>query len=222
MSFLRYLHDEKYLLANPGEGVPRPKLPDALPSEIPTEEEVLVLLQVPDTQDILGLRDRAVLELLYSCALRNAELRQLSIEDLDLHRLEVRILKGKGQKGRVLPVGEPAALWIERFLQKSRPHLVADPYEESLFVNSRGLPLSGEVLSKLVSAYAKKAKLSMKVTPHVLRHACATHMLARRAGIRYLQKFLGHAAATTTERYTRVEISDLREVYLRCHPRENP
>jgi len=219
-SFLRYLYSEQFILANPARDLKLPKVPDSLPAELPDEEQVLKLLETPDTTEPLGLRDRAILELLYSSALRNSELRALRMGDIDLHRLEVRIRRGKGQKERVVPLGEPAAVWSEAYLTRSRPHLARDTTDDVLFLNQWGRPFTSEVLANTVSRHAVAARLPMKVTPHVLRHACATHMLARKAGLRHLQRLLGHASTTTTERYTRVEVSDLREVFLRCHPRE--
>ena len=221
LTFLRYLYEERFILANPGADIRRPKAPDSLPPPLPDEEEVEKLLLTPDTTKPSGIRDRALLEVLYATALRNAEIRALHIEDVDLHRLELRVRCGKGSKGRQLPLTEPAAAWVEEYLQKVRPLAVKSADEQALFLNSWGRPLTSEMLGKIVRDHAKQAKLSVKVTPHVLRHACPTHMLARRAGIRHLQKFLGHACPSSTERYTRVEVSELREVVLRCHPRES-
>lgn len=220
LSFLRYLHETKLILVNPGHGVRLPKVADKLPAALPDEEQVLKLLEAPDISTPLGLRDRAVMELLYSSAIRNTELRFLEVGDLDLARLEVRVESGKGRKGRVVPLGEPAAHWIEAYLRDGRPWLLREPFPATLFLNSLGRVLSREVLAEMVREHAQKAELPGKVTPHTLRHCCATHMLTRRAGLRHLQQLLGHASADTTKRYTRVEISDLREVHQRCHPRE--
>ena len=219
--FLSFLHQEKFTLQDLSEAVILPKLPDHLPPEIPSEEEVFQLLESVETQEILGLRDRAILELLYGCALRNRELRRLQVDSVDFHRLDLRVKKGKGGKDRLLPLGEPAAVWLEAYLSKSRPHLLKSQEENHLFLNSRGKPLIPETLSDMVRKRAVQAGLPMKVTPHILRHACATHMLSRKASIRHLQKFLGHSQVSVTERYARVDISDLREVLLRCHPRES-
>ncbi len=221
LTFLRYLYEENFILSNPGADIRRPKAPDCLPPPLPDEEEVEKLLQTPDTTRPNGIKDRALMEVLYATALRNAEIRALLIEDVDLHRLELRVRCGKGGKGRMLPLTEPAAAWLEEYLQRARPLFVKNADDRTLFLNSWGRPISSEMLAKIVRDHAKAAKLSVKVTPHVLRHACATHMLARRAGIRHLQSFLGHACPSSTERYTRVEVSDLREVMLRCHPRES-
>lgn len=218
--FIRYLYKENFILANPVRDMQLPKVPDSLPADLPTEEQVLKLLETPNTSRPQGQRDRSILELLYSSGLRNTELTSLKIQSLDLRRLEVRVECGKGQKGRIVPMGEPAAAWAETYLSKVRPHLVRDQSCELLFLNQWGRPLYRESLVKIVVTHAVAAKLPMKVTPHILRHACATHMLARGVGLRHLQQFLGHASSSTTERYTRVEVSDLREVFLRCHPRE--
>lgn len=222
LAFLRYLYEEKLILANPGADIRRPKALDLLPPELPDEEQVLKLLETPDTSTPHGLRDRAILEVLYGSAIRNAELRSLNLADLDLHRLALRINLGKGRKGRLVPLSEPAAIWTEAYLQKARAVLVRDTADNgALFVNTWGRRLSNEMLGKIVRDLGKTARLPMRVTPHILRHACATHMLARKAGIRHLQHLLGHACPSSTQRYTRVEITDLREVFLRCHPRES-
>jgi integrase/recombinase XerD len=221
LAFLRYLYEERLILANPGQHLRRPRVPDSLPPDVPDEEQVLKLLQTPDTSTVRGLRDRAILEVFYATAIRNAELRALRISDIDLHRLELDVRCGKGGKGRRLPLGEPAAAWIEEYLTRSRPALVRELQDDTLFLNTWGGPLKADVLCKLVRRNAEAAGLGMRVTAHILRHACATHMLARKAGIRHLQQFLGHKLATSTQSYTRVEISDLREVFLQCHPREN-
>lgn len=218
--FLNFLYIRGFVLANPGRHVKRPRIPDSLPPEVPDEEQVLGLLEQPDTNSLSGRRDRAILEVLYGSALRNAELRALTLGDIDLHRLEVTVRCGKGSKGRKVPLSEASVAWLEEYLVNARPALEREPMD-ALFLNTWGRALKGENLTDLVLRYSKAAELPMKVTPHVLRHACATHMLGRGAGLRYLQKFLGHSCASSTERYTRVEISDLREVMLRCHPRES-
>ncbi len=220
-AFLRYLYEEKLTLANLVEGMSLPSVPDTLPAELPDEEQVLSLLEQPDTDTAEGVRDRAILELLYSSALRNTELRKLKIRDVDLHRLEVRVLFGKGKKQRIIPLGEPAAAWIEAYLARGRELLVREKSGDVLFLNRWGRPLQGESLAELVRRHAEGAKLPMKVTPHILRHCCATHMLARKASLRHLQHMLGHSSSEVTDRYTRVEVTDLREVFLRCHPRES-
>ncbi len=218
LCFLRFLYQEQYLLMNPGQGISGPKVPPPLPASLLDEEQVIQLLEAPDTSTPLGLRDRAVLEVLYSSGLRNTELRKLECGDFDLGRLEVHVRFGKGNKQRMVPLGEPAAAWVEEYFQNGRPWLVKRPNEWA-FLSWRGNRLGRDALGVLVRRHAKAAGLK-RVTPHLLRHCCATHMLKNQAGLRHLQEMLGHASVATTQRYTQVVISDLREVHQRCHPRE--
>lgn len=221
LSFLSFLTEAGHLLINPGRDIKLPKTPRRLLPELLDEEQVVRLLETPDTTTPLGLRDRAAMELLYSSALRNTELRMLELADVDLARLWVRVLHGKGDKQRMVPLGEPAAAWVEEYLRRGRGFLLRDgPDPGYLFLTLRGQRLSGESLGKLVKKHAEAAGLK-KVTPHLLRHCCASHMLAREARLRYLQELLGHASADTTQRYTQVQLADLRAVHQRCHPRES-
>ncbi|MGE0496166.1 MAG: tyrosine-type recombinase/integrase [Vulcanimicrobiota bacterium] len=219
LAFLRFLLAEQFVLTNPGQGMTGPRTVRGLPRAVLDEEQVLRLLEAPDTTTPLGLRDRAILEVLYSSAPRNTELRLLRLQDLNLRRLELRIEHAKGGKARVVPLGEPAAAWLEEYLRQGRPWLVREP-SQLVFLGSKGKPLSREDLANTVRRQAEKVGLA-DVTPHVLRHCCATHMLRHQAGLRHLQELLGHSSADTTQRYTRVEIADLREVHQRCHPRES-
>ncbi|MCA9795468.1 MAG: tyrosine-type recombinase/integrase, partial [Candidatus Eremiobacteraeota bacterium] len=219
LAFLRFLYQARFLVVDPGRDIQLPRLPNKLLPRLPSEEEVLRLLEAPDTTTPLGLRDRAILELLYSSALRNSELRQLGLTDVDLDRLEVRVLYGKGGKQRVVPLGEPAAAWVEEYLRHGRGFLLKDTDHGRLFSSLRGDPISVESLVDLCRKHARAAGLG-RVTPHLLRHCCATHMLAREANLRHLQELLGHSSAATTQRYTQVQLSDLRAVHQRCHPRE--
>lgn len=221
LQFLRFLHKSQVILVNPGRHVYRPTTPRRLLPELPTEEQVLALLETPDVTTPLGLRNRAILELLYSSALRNKELRGLRILDLDLTRLELRIRKGKGSKPRVVPMGEPAANWLEKYMQDGRTYFLRRPENSSVFLGVYGKTLSNGALCKMVRKHGKLARIPCHVTPHILRHSCATHMLARGADIRYLQEILGHASPETTQIYTQVARSQLREIHQRCHPRES-
>jgi integrase/recombinase XerD len=221
LAFLKFLRKANYVLSNPGGEVKLVKVPRRLLGELLTEDEVLSLLAAPDVADPLGLRDRAILEVLYSSALRNAELRALELADVDLQRLEVRVRLGKGRQSRVVPLGEPAAIWVEKYLREGRAFLLRERDPGLLFLTARGEKITSGTLAILVRRHTIAAGLKKKVTPHLLRHCCATHMLARQAGLRHLQEMLGHASAETTQAYTRVEISDLREVHRRCHPRES-
>ncbi len=222
LTFLKFLHQQNYVLVNPGEGVELPRTLAPLLPKLPSEEEVVRLLEAPDASTPLGLRDRAILELLYSSALRNTELRELALGDVDTQRLEVRVREGKGGKGRVVPLGEPAAAWVEEYLRGGRGFLLQSQDSGKLFLTYQGKPLTRvSALTQMVRKYAELAGLPQRVTPHILRHCCATHMLARQARLRHLQELLGHASANTTQRYTRVDFSELRESHRRFHPRES-
>ena len=219
--FLRYLYEAGFVLANPGRGIKQPSLPRKILPKLPSVEDIERLLEAPDVETPLGLRDRAILELLYSSALRNTELRKLKLEDLDLERLEVRVIEGKGRKSRVVPMGEPAAFWLEAYLERGRASLIRKTEHGLVFATARGDGLRVETLIKLVAKHTTAAGLGLNITPHILRHCCASHMLARQAGLRHLQELLGHESPESTQIYTKVELSELREVYERCHPRES-
>jgi integrase/recombinase XerD len=221
LAFCRFLLRERHVLVDPGHDVSLMRVPRQLPARLLDEAEVLRLLSAPDTSGPFGLRDRAILELLYSSALRNAELRALEVGDVDIPRLQVRVNCGKGRKSRMVPLGEPAAAWAEEYLRDGRGSLLRGSDPGQLFLSSRGVAMSCEALGEIVRKHALAAGLASRVTPHLLRHCCATHMLARQAGLRHLQEMLGHASPESTQIYTRVEISDLREVHQRCHPRES-
>ena len=220
-SFVRFLVRHDYLLLDVSAGLELPKVPQSLPRTILSEPETLRLLEAPDVETTLGLRDRAILEVLYGTAIRNSELRMLGLGQIDTGRRLLHIEHGKGDKARMVPLGEEAEIWLEEYLRKSRPQLARSSSPPQLvFLTSRGLRFDKGGLSQVILRWAKKAGLEKHVTPHALRHSCATHMLRRGANLRYIQELLGHSNVDTTEGYTRVEISDLRKVLARCHPRE--
>jgi integrase/recombinase XerD len=218
--FLRFLQRKRYLLLDYGSSVELPKAPRTLPRVILTEPEILELLRAPDLTTPAGVRDRTILEVLYGTAIRNSELRDLRLDEADLVRKELRIENGKGNKSRVLPLGDEAAAWLEEYLARVRPILLRSSDEQLVFLTMRGTPFTRTELAELVQRQAKTAGLTKKVNPHSLRHTCATHMLRHGAGLRHLQQMLGHSSPETTQRYTQVEISDLRKVVEKCHPRE--
>jgi len=219
-SFAKFLYRESFLLLDLAANFELPSCPKGLPRAILSEQEVLRLLEVPDTTTAFGLRDRAIVELLYGTGLRNTELRDLVLRHLDLAQGVVRIERGKGQKARVLPLGEEAQAWLEEYLTRGRPELARDAEKSWVFLTNWGAQLTRKWLSSRVVQLAVQAGLPRTSTPHVLRHSCATHMLRRGAGVRHLQTLLGHACLNTTQIYTRVEVSDLARVVRQFHPRE--
>lgn len=217
--FLRFLVRERYLLFDPSKDLEMPKLETTLPRVVLTEKEVETLMAVPDTSLPLGLRDRAILELLYGAAIRNTETRELRIEALDLDGRLLQVRQGKGNKTRVVPLGEEAYHWLERYLREGRPQLATRFDERRVFLSKNGRPLARANLAHMVRRTAARAGFGKTVTPHVLRHSCATHMLRRGANIRHLQELLGHAQVSTTQIYTKLELSDLQWAHRQFHPR---
>ncbi|MEJ5186623.1 MAG: site-specific tyrosine recombinase XerD [Candidatus Geothermincolales bacterium] len=183
-----------------------------------SQSEVERLLEQPFPRDPAGLRDRAILETLYATGMRVSELVGLDLDDLDLGEAEVRVM-GKGSRERVVPLGSKALAALEDYLREGRPALVRSSVQRALFLNSRGRRLSRQWVWEILKARAERVGLGDKVTPHTLRHSCATHLLERGADLRYIQELLGHASIGTTQVYTHVSKERIREVYLRAHPR---
>lgn len=219
-SFFRYLVREEVVEANPVVGLAALKLPRRLPMYL-NEQEAALLLSAPDLRTPQGLRDRAILELLYGAGLRVGELAGLDVSSLDLTQGEVRVL-GKGNKERVALIGDLAREALRRYLAEGRPKLLSHrsgPIPSALFLNRSGGRLSVVSVTKILHQNGKAAGIARRVTPHMLRHSFATHMLDRGADLRAVQELLGHENLVTTQIYTHVSQAQVREVYLRAHPR---
>lgn len=217
-TFYRYLLKAEAVLSDPTSDMELPKIRDQLPKDILTKKEIGKLLSAPDLESTFGIRNRAILEVFYSTGIRVSELCSLSLEDLDLRNAELQV-KGKGGKERIVPLGEVVCDYLDLYLAESRQKL-ASADQKILFVTKSGRKFHYTGVCHLVRAYREKAGMKKKATPHCLRHTCATHLLKGKADIRQIQKILGHASIATTQRYTRVEITDLKKVLKRCHPRE--
>jgi integrase/recombinase XerD len=218
-SFVKFLYRTQVLLTDPGVHITSPRPPAKLPPPLPSQEAIVGVIESPDSGTSLGIRDRAILELLYSSALRNSELRYLRVNDVDLGRLQVRITRGKGSHQRLVPLGEPAAVWVGRYLEEARGFFLREKEHGFLFSTIRGEQLKVNTLICLVKKYGERGGCGPGLTPHVFRHCCATHMLENQVKFRHLQEFLGHKNPSSTQIYTRVEISDLREAHSIYHPR---
>jgi integrase/recombinase XerD len=220
-SFFAWLTRRHVVLFNPAETLVLGERSQPLPKTVLTESEVQALLAAPG-RDALGLRDRAILETLYSTALRRAELCGLDLYDLDVAGELVRVRQGKGRKDRYVPVGEHALEALRRYIHHARPELVATPKEPALFVAAvTHRRLGRATLNLIVRKHADVAGIPKRVTPHVLRHTCATHLLQGGADLRHVQAILGHASIATTQVYTRVAAEDLAVVHRRSHPRRS-
>jgi integrase/recombinase XerC/integrase/recombinase XerD len=203
---------------NPAELLPSPKRASRLPRVLGPEQAARLLDRIP-AGGPLEVRDRAMLELAYACGLRVDEIRGLRVDDVDFESESVRV-RGKGGKERVVPIGEPAQQAIRRYLDTARPALVGrgDP-EPSLFVSKRGRPLHTSDIRRRLERWVREAGIAGGVSPHVLRHSFATHLLEGGADLRSIQELLGHSSVSTTQIYTRVEPGRLRRQYARAHPR---
>lgn len=218
-SFFRYLNQEQITDNNPVSMIKTPKQDKRLPSFL-YYEEVEQLLNAPDEQTSLGIRDKALLEFLYSSGVRVSEAAALKVGDLELSLGYVRIT-GKGSKERIVPFGSKAARALERYLRQARPGLVAKTKSDrdALFVNSRGGPLTVRGIRYIINNYIKQLALEKKVSPHTLRHSFATHMLDRGADLRVVQELLGHVSLSTTQIYTHVTKQRIKNIYQETHPR---
>ncbi len=221
-SLFRHLVRTDILRYDPASALTLPKRRQLLPRTILTKREVTRLLKAPRATP-LGLRDRAMLEVLYSSGIRNAELRRLKLEDVDLVEGVLRINDGKGGEDRMVPLGRKACSAVQEYLLKARPQLVAakdDAAEKTLFLSKAGRPLLAPGLIIPLRKHAGRARIDKRISPHTLRHTFATHMLEGRADLRHIQAMLGHRSIATTQIYTRVVLTDLKAVHRRCHPRE--
>jgi len=218
--FFRWLTRENYLPANPAADLELPRAPRRLPRVVLTADEVERVMVQPDVTDPLGLRDRAVLETLYSTGIRRGELIALSVHDLDVNRRTLLIREGKGKKDRVIPIGERALFWIEKYLDDVRPTLVGPRDDGTLFLSTLGIALNGVTLSPRVRKYVEDGS-GKSGSCHIFRHTMATLMLEGGADIRFIQAMLGHALLTTTEIYTRVSVLKLQEIHAATHPGAN-
>jgi integrase/recombinase XerD len=208
---------------DPSEKVAYCRKGDALPKSILSLEEMKKLLAAPDVHTHFGFRDRVVLELLYSTGLRLRELCSLDVEDVDLADGFVRVRHGKGDRERVTPLGTLAGELVQSYLAEVRPKLLAarkDSFaEQALILSQYGERLGPGGIAKLISRHVAAVGLKVHVTPHSFRHTCATHMLRGGANLRHLQEMLGHRRVTSTEVYTRITITELREAHAKFHPR---
>jgi integrase/recombinase XerD len=202
---------------DPSEGVIRPKVPRTLPRPL-TVDEVGKLLAVPNDAQPAGLRDRAILEVLYGAGLRISELVGLDVDDVDLEEGSVKVM-GKGSKERVVPLGRFATRAVSSYLTRARPSLARERSGAALFLNQRGGRLTRQGADRVLKVAASGAGLKKRVTPHMLRHSFATHLLEGGADVRVVQELLGHASLATTQIYTLVTGERLREEYFAAHPR---
>lgn len=217
--FFAFLDHRSVILRDPARGLRGPRV-EHLPNVVLSETEVLELLEAPPAHSSTGLRNRAILELLYGTAIRRGECVRLNVGDVDLHTRTLLVRDGKGNKDRFVPIPGKAAEAALRYLERARPFLVHDPAELALFLGRGGKRVSASLIRIMLKASAKRAGIQKRAHPHALRRACATHLLQRGASVRHVQELLGHASIDTTAVYTDVAVGDLRQALKRSHPRE--
>ncbi len=213
-TFFEFLIRDGKLKSNSAKLVPTPKGEKRLPTFL-TVDEVVKLVETPGSDNVYESRDRAILELLYSCGLRVSELVGINLHELDLDSMGVKVL-GKGNKERIVPLGSRAAEAIKTYLPQ---RLDLKPKDDYLFVNSRGGRLSTRSIDRIIKKYAAISGIPKNISPHVLRHTFATHLLGGGADLRAIQEMLGHQSLSTTQRYTHTSIEKLMEIYDKTHPR---
>lgn len=213
-AFFEFLIRGGHMKSNSAKLVPTPKGEKKLPTFL-TVDEAIKLVETPGSENAFEARDRAILELLYSCGLRVSELVGINLGDLDLNSMSVKVL-GKGNKERLVPLGSKACDAINTYLSQ---RLDLKPKDDQLFVNSRGGRLTSRSVDRIIKKYAALAGIPKNISPHVLRHTFATHLLGGGADLRAIQEMLGHSSLSTTQRYTHTSIEKLMEIYDKTHPR---
>jgi integrase/recombinase XerD len=215
--FFRFALLEGFVKEDPAATIESPKFRQSLPYFL-SVDEVERLLAQPDASSAVGLRDKAIIELMYSTGIRVSELTGIRVGDLQMEAGCLRCI-GKGNKERLVPVGKRALAVVEAYLKKSRPELLKDGASSQLFLNQRGRPMDRVTIWKIMGRYGRKAQLRKPLKPHTLRHSFATHLLDRGADLRSVQMMLGHSDISTTQIYTHVVEERLKQVYKAHHPR---
>lgn len=215
-SFFKFLREQKLRTDDPLSSYKTPKIGRNLPKDL-SESDVVALLNAPDVNTALGLRDRAMLEVLYACGLRVTELIQLRLELLNLKQGYLRIV-GKGNKERLVPLGQTAITWLEKYLNEARPHLYRSTIDY-VFLTQHGGLMSRQNFWYAIKKYALMANITAELSPHTMRHAFATHLINHGADLRVVQMLLGHSDLSTTQIYTHVAQIRLQQLHEQFHPR---
>jgi integrase/recombinase XerD len=216
--WFKWMARHHHILHNPASEIELPRVGHRLPKAVLTASEAEQIMLQTDIHDVLGLRDRAILETFYSTGMRRLEVATLKLWDLDLERATVTIRLGKGKKDRFIPLGDRCAAWIAKYIEESRSKLVSEPDDKTVFLSNAGEPFSLDHLSDLVRDYVDAAAIGKRGACHLFRHTMATLMLEGGADIRFIQAMLGHADLKTTQIYTHVAIRQLQEIHRATHP----
>jgi tyrosine recombinase XerC len=220
-NFFAYCERTKLLAKNPAENLKIPKFEKKLPKHF-TENEMEALLNIPDLTSKFGIRNKAVLELIYSCGMRISEVANCKLSQIDLSQRIIRII-GKGNKERIVPVGKKALIAVRNYIKIrdkfSSPQKTSDEIVQNLFLSKSGIPLTSDELREILERYIRLVAKTKGFSPHSIRHSFATHLLSNGADLRAVQEMLGHSNLSTTEVYTHLSLRDLKKVYDQAHPR---
>jgi integrase/recombinase XerD len=217
-AFFKWLARTRAILYNPASELELPRLEKRLPRHVLTLAEAEEVLRQPDLDTPMGVRDRAILEVFYSTGMRRMEAINLNLYDLDVDRGTIMIRQGKGKKDRMVPIGERAVAWIDRYVSEVRGGLVVEPDGGTIFLTNQGETFTPSRMTQLVRTYVNQAELGKRGACHLFRHTMATLMLEHGADIRFIQQMLGHAELSTTQIYTQVSIRKLKEIHAATHP----
>ncbi len=217
-TFFRWLARENHILYNPASELQLPRPEKRLPKDILTQEEAEAVLSRPDLKTMVGVRDRAILELLYATAIRRLELTSLKVWDVDYARGALAVRQGKGNKDRIVPIGERAQAWLMKYRDEARANFICGRDEAHLFLTVQGRPIEPKRLSERVRSYIKASGAPKTGSCHLFRHTAATLMLENGADIRFIQALLGHESLETTQLYTQVSVAKLKEIHTATHP----
>ncbi len=218
IKFFRWLKESRQIASDPSERIPIPKEQTRIPRYI-SPEQIDALLAQPDLTVPWGLRDRALMQVLYSAGLRISEALDLELQDLNFEEGFIYVRKGKGGKSRNVPLGATAAQWLQRYIAEARRKLLRCSCTDLVFLSRSGERLCRQSAGKAIAEYVRSADLPAWISCHCFRHAAATHMLQGGAALTYIQQFLGHARPASTQIYTLVRAQDLKAVHASCHPR---
>jgi integrase/recombinase XerD len=217
-SWFRWMTRQNHILHNPASELELPRLPHRLPRNVLTAQEAEQVIAQPDIREPIGLRDRAILETLYSTGMRRMEVINLKLYDLDLDRGTLLIRQGKGKKDRFVPIGDRAVAWLQKYIREARSQLAIEPDTGTLFLAHNGEDIGRDMMTMTVRSYVLKAKVGKAGACHLFRHTMATLMLEGGADIRFIQEMLGHARLDTTQIYTQVSIRLLKQIHSATHP----
>ena len=221
-SFFKWMAQRRFIMHNPAADIEMPKKGIQLPQSVFTLKEVESIMIQPDIKTLDGIKNRAILEIFYSTGIRRSELAGLKLYDYDPERGVLMIRQGKGRKDRVVPIGQRAELWLQKYLDDCRDALLVEPSEQTIFLSTKGTSIPLDCITENMRKYIRMAGIDKKGACHIFRHTAATLMLENGADIRYIQQMLGHSDISTTEIYTRVSIKQLKNVHNLTHPSSSP